>query len=32
MDSRVFWGVLCALLVFSGLVAVATVVQQRIAA
>lgn len=32
MDSRVFWGVLCALLVFSGLVAVATAVQQRLAA
>lgn len=27
MDSRVFWGVLCALLVFSGLVAVAMAVK-----
>lgn len=31
MDSRVFWGVLSALLVFSGLVAVATSVRQRAA-
>ena len=32
MDSRVFWGVLCALLVFSGLVAVASAVRQRVVA
>ena len=29
MDSRVFWGVLCALLVFSGLVAVGLAVRQH---
>jgi hypothetical protein len=31
MDSRVFWGVLCALLVFSGLVAVGAAIRQRAA-